>query len=251
MHFHLPKPLHGWREFVGEVGIIVLGVLIALAAEQVVEWLNWQVKVAATERAISRDLALAADVASERVAIKRCLDERLDLLRQKFKHTDPEVALPLNSGGYPMLHAYRAPSRAWNSDLWNGILADGTVQHLDPERARALNLLYLTVRSAHDANTEEKIAATDLWILGNKDVELTSDKQVELLQLIDRLSRINDELYGLSRQILRRISDLGYLPPLDTTERRLAGPYSLAMQCKYAQRDLRDRVSTGWFTLHR
>jgi hypothetical protein len=25
MHFHLRKPLHGWREFAGEVGIIVLG----------------------------------------------------------------------------------------------------------------------------------------------------------------------------------------------------------------------------------
>ena len=35
MHFHLPRPLHGWREFAGEVGIIVLGVLIALGAEQV------------------------------------------------------------------------------------------------------------------------------------------------------------------------------------------------------------------------
>lgn len=34
MHFRLPKPLHGWRTFVGEVGIIVLGVLIALGAEQ-------------------------------------------------------------------------------------------------------------------------------------------------------------------------------------------------------------------------
>ena len=34
MHFHLPKPLHGWREFLGEVGIIVIGVLIALGAEQ-------------------------------------------------------------------------------------------------------------------------------------------------------------------------------------------------------------------------
>jgi hypothetical protein len=37
MHFHLPKPLHGWREFAGEVGIIVLGVLIALGFEQIVE----------------------------------------------------------------------------------------------------------------------------------------------------------------------------------------------------------------------
>ena len=27
MHFHLPKPLHGWRDFLKEVGIIVLGVI--------------------------------------------------------------------------------------------------------------------------------------------------------------------------------------------------------------------------------
>ena len=25
MHVHLPKPIHGWRQFFGEVGIIVLG----------------------------------------------------------------------------------------------------------------------------------------------------------------------------------------------------------------------------------
>ena len=34
MHLHLPKPLHGWRAFVGEVGIIVIGVLIALGASR-------------------------------------------------------------------------------------------------------------------------------------------------------------------------------------------------------------------------
>ncbi|HLY07323.1 MAG TPA: hypothetical protein VKR31_16375 [Rhizomicrobium sp.] len=32
MHFHLPKPLHGWRAIFGEVGFIVFGVLIALGA---------------------------------------------------------------------------------------------------------------------------------------------------------------------------------------------------------------------------
>ena len=30
MHIHLPKPLQGWREFLGEVGIIFIGVLLAL-----------------------------------------------------------------------------------------------------------------------------------------------------------------------------------------------------------------------------
>jgi hypothetical protein len=50
MHVHLPKPLHGWREFAGEVGIIVVGVLIALGAEQVVETIHWRNELAA-ERA--------------------------------------------------------------------------------------------------------------------------------------------------------------------------------------------------------
>jgi len=37
MHIHLPRPLHGWREFVGEVGIIFSGVLLAIGAEQTIE----------------------------------------------------------------------------------------------------------------------------------------------------------------------------------------------------------------------
>lgn len=40
MKLSIPKPIHGWREFAGEVGIIVLGVLIALGAQQLVEWGN-------------------------------------------------------------------------------------------------------------------------------------------------------------------------------------------------------------------
>jgi hypothetical protein len=36
MHIHLPKPLHGWRAFLGEVGVIVIGILIALGLEQAV-----------------------------------------------------------------------------------------------------------------------------------------------------------------------------------------------------------------------
>jgi hypothetical protein len=33
MRFHFFRPLHGWREFVHEIVIVVLGVLIALGAD--------------------------------------------------------------------------------------------------------------------------------------------------------------------------------------------------------------------------
>ena len=36
MDIHKPKPIRNWREFLKEVGIIVLGVSIALAGEQAV-----------------------------------------------------------------------------------------------------------------------------------------------------------------------------------------------------------------------
>ena len=42
MHFHPPKRLHvGCHDFADAVGIIVAGVLIALTAQQLVEWLGW------------------------------------------------------------------------------------------------------------------------------------------------------------------------------------------------------------------
>ncbi len=37
-HVHVPKPLHGWKAFCNEIAVIVIGVLIALALEALVEW---------------------------------------------------------------------------------------------------------------------------------------------------------------------------------------------------------------------
>jgi hypothetical protein len=56
MHFHLPKPLHGWREFAGEVGNIVVGVLIALGAEQVVQELHWHNAVSTQREALHAEI---------------------------------------------------------------------------------------------------------------------------------------------------------------------------------------------------
>jgi hypothetical protein len=58
MHFHLPKPLHGWRALVGEVGIIVVGVLIALGAEQIVVAYQTRADVRAFRETINHEIGL-------------------------------------------------------------------------------------------------------------------------------------------------------------------------------------------------
>ncbi|MDQ2764026.1 MAG: hypothetical protein M3Y22_11270 [Pseudomonadota bacterium] len=37
---HKPKPVHSWREFLSEIGIVVCGIVIALTGEQVVEQIH-------------------------------------------------------------------------------------------------------------------------------------------------------------------------------------------------------------------
>src|SRR4051794_36738783 len=77
MHFHLPKPLHGWREFAGEVGIIVLGVLIALGAEQVVQAVRQRSEARDAESEIRAELEQNIAKLKSRSAVRACVDKRI------------------------------------------------------------------------------------------------------------------------------------------------------------------------------
>jgi hypothetical protein len=253
MHVHLPKPLHGWRAFVGEVGIIVIGVLIALSAEQLVEWVHWQAKVGGAETAIGRDLALQSDLASERVALKQCNDDRLAILRSAILSTGDRwtTVLPPTTDGVTYHVPYSAPVRLWNTQLWDSLVADGTVAHFSLERARTYALLYDTIRLLAADNQHELDTETALKILGDRNVPFTPDAKIALIRTIDDLSAKNVIIASTSRQILRRIQDSGHLPTVADTKRRLSDPSSHALECRFADAALNARVAENWFTLHR
>ena len=92
MHFHLPKPLHGWRQFIGEVGIIVIGVLIALGAEQVVENWHWRQAVSQTRKAMRSELAIDRERVEVNLAQDSCMNARLDAVL-RWASTAPASAL--------------------------------------------------------------------------------------------------------------------------------------------------------------
>ena len=253
MHVRLPKPLHGWRAFAGEVGIIVLGVLIALGFGQLVETLHWQAKARLAERELGTDLALASDLASERVAVNRCIDDRLRLIRAALVSSGDRwtTSLPRTTDGLEFTGAYSMPWRIWNTQQWDSLVADGTVPHLAAERQRNYVLLYHNVRLAADINQEELKTAPKLQLLADKDIPLTAETKAQLIETADQLLQYNDAITVMSRQMLRRIQDAGALPPLANTERRLSSQPSEAMKCSFAREQLNARVAQDWFTLHR
>src|SRR5690349_7590032 len=110
MHFHLPKPLHGWREFAGEVGIIVIGVLIALAAEQVVEGLHERSQVEQIRQALRAELADTRARWEFMRAADVCETQRLDALERWT--TNAPVSSHLHDAFSPML--WNMHSAAWD-----------------------------------------------------------------------------------------------------------------------------------------
>ena len=77
MGIHKPKPVHSLCEFFGEIGTIVVGVLIALGAEQAVEGLHHRTQVAELSEALNQELSYNLAVLRDTVSLQPCLDLRL------------------------------------------------------------------------------------------------------------------------------------------------------------------------------
>jgi hypothetical protein len=80
MDIHKPKPWHGLREFLKEYVIIVVGVLTALGAEQLVEWSHWRSQLGETRETIRSELARDLGVVELAAQQDLCQDQRVALL---------------------------------------------------------------------------------------------------------------------------------------------------------------------------
>lgn len=90
MHSYLPKGLHGWRRVAGEILIIVVGVIIALFLEQIVEKRDWRSKVSAAEDAMTRELLWDnAPQMYQRASIQPCINAQLDAIRAAVETGKP------------------------------------------------------------------------------------------------------------------------------------------------------------------
>jgi len=161
MHFHLPKPLHGWREFAGEVGIIVVGVLIALGAEQLVSDWQWRRDVRDADRRMSEELSFDVALAYDRFAIDPCLRPRLAELRDQLTSDGPtwpgsrvKLANDLFKSGFPPV--YRTPGRPWAEASWQNAQTSEVIGHFRVDRAQQLGGLFDTVASLKQAQSEEE-----------------------------------------------------------------------------------------------
>lgn len=128
MHVHLPKPLHGWREFAGEVGIIVFGVLIALAADALIERVSWIHKVKLADANMRIEIERNRANAAQYETLKPCADRMLDRMTADLISGDTTDLNKLHAIGEPFV------TEPWTATAWEAAVAGQIGEHMNSER---------------------------------------------------------------------------------------------------------------------
>lgn len=211
MHVHLPKPLHGWRAFVGEVGIIVIGVLIALGFEQVVESMRWHERAAAARERLHAEIGHEYLIAEERLMVEGCLDKQLDRIEKVLLSSNGTLAaLPVERED-DFTYVYRWPSRSWADSAWQSVITEGVSPYLNDKERELLPIHYNQIQRIRDDNADEDKAAGDLLALA-RPLPLDPMVRSTFVRTIEAERLRNELMAEMAKQINERIEQLGYRP---------------------------------------
>ena len=125
---HKPKPTHGWREFLGEYAIIVLGVLTALGLEQFVDSLHWRHKVEQAERNMRVEVERDRTDASQYTILAACTDAYLNRVSDDLVRHDQADLVRLYQLGEPFV------TEPWTATAWEAAVASQIGDHMDTDR---------------------------------------------------------------------------------------------------------------------
>lgn len=197
MDIHKPKPMHSIREFLLEIFVIVLGITIALGAEQVVEKIHWEHKVREAESAIRLELQDAnLPQASARLAVARCLDDRLLALETAVEAgTDRKTVADLAD-------AYVIGNWTWDSEAWKLAIADDLGAHASAEQMIQWSLPYRYIPRLDALNAQEYATLPELRALRYGRGPVSPGEAERLLVTAEKLRGFNRSISDLSAGVI-------------------------------------------------
>lgn len=177
MHVHLPKALHGWRELAQEISIIVVGVLIALFFEQLVQRWEMRHKLAAAEAAMQREMFWDdAPEMLQRISIQPCINAQLDAIRAAVE------------GNRPRADIVRLVDRLYVPFVTYDYVAEGDASvsdvatHMPRDRHDLWTQAYAMIPMVDQTNAVENADAAKIHALKHSGGPLTDIEQSDLLQ---------------------------------------------------------------------
>ncbi len=207
------KPLHGWRIFAGEVGIIVLGVLIALGAEQAVRKFNQRAEVRELREAVDKEIGFGIGAYQSRLSQERCLQSRLQELERWLQGW--RAGKPQNLIG-PILAPLSGPA---NTNVW-----ESREPAVMSEMPLELKLAYGSIYDEFSNNEVQRLDERMTWLaLAEYDgaTALDNASMMRLQGLITRARWRARNLMQNTARIAEVAHDMGIEPlpdPLDAAQ---------------------------------
>lgn len=198
MQIRMPKPMNGWRQFAGEVGIIVVGVLIALGAQQVVEDRHWRNQVAEARASLDAQLIESKYSSLERIEIAACTTRQLDFLDEVIGGTRPAEGLKIKIGAL----------RLWSVSAWDAATASSAVARMPGKLRNDYAGLFSFTAAIGELNRAEFETAATLRTL-ERHTELTDVSRDRLAQAVAKMRALNSVLKLGAEQWLEGAEPLG------------------------------------------
>jgi hypothetical protein len=202
MDFRLPKVPHAWGELAKEIAIIVVGVLIALFFEQLVQDWQWRQRVAIAEHAIRGEL-LGDDApqAYQRVAMHPCIVERLNAIRSALESGDDRASIA------KLVSGFQLQAVSYDSYAYQEAQSSQAFEHMTREDSRLLSQVYSVIPLMDRTSSQESADLGRLHAFrqtGGADAE-----SIQLLEAVEGLRNDDAIMSNKAEWILPRVRQLG------------------------------------------
>jgi hypothetical protein len=202
VEIHKPKPVHNWRELLTEIGVVVLGVSIALAGEQTVEWLRWRTQVAEAREIIATELAHSVEGAIIRLRVEPCMEHRFDELGQILDAASKSGSLP------PVGDIGMPPRNLWMSGAWDSVVASQTATHFPRQQLADISHAYKGIEKIEQLYTWEMDDWRGLYAIVGPGRRFDPASEAELRKALSHARASSRFMTSLSGLIVSEVKSL-------------------------------------------
>ena len=203
MRFRVLEALHGWREFLKEYAVVVLGVLTALALDQLVESAHDRRLARDAHEAIDQELQTDLDRVAYRARQQSCNVKRLEEIEALLARWHGDGAFPAGLKiGFP-------GDVGLVDQRWQANLASGRFSEESPQEQTDQAGLYTLIHVIDMVENKE----IDYWIqlrtieLGSRTLSLASKPMIA--EALVRARAEGEAINGLSAALLGSLRTAG------------------------------------------
>ena len=211
MEIHKPKPVHTWRELLSEIGVVVIGIVIALSLEEGLRALHDRGIASEAREAVREEIRQNLSFMSGRLETQPCIERRLDEIGTILEASrEGELRSRPNWISQPAVYFL-------SHQRWQAAAGSGRVSLLTTDEQGSLGVFSVINARFNDAEAREQAAWSHLRGLETWQGRLGSEGRVHFTAA---LQEARYELWETRITIglaLRLAEKLGIKPDLPKT----------------------------------